>query len=568
MKKQVVRGVAILMSALCIVSGGHIYGSLYQASSGTLVAQAAHTDDFINKIGPLAVKDMKESGILASITIAQAILESGWGRSRLATEANNYFGIKASPGWSGGVTNMTTSEYEAGRGYYTIVDGFRKYSDLGGSLKDHSTFLLVNSRYNGIQYVTDPLKAITLIHNAGYATDPSYVTKIMSLVNGYNLTRFDKQALAELEAGKQAKEAEIASTTTPLPKVEEEVRELEEVLHEFEEESRSNQGITPIENPENDTNVVSSQDSQIDSIDTVSTDTVINGATGEKVDVELVEQANEEEVAIEELLEERNATRSTREVISPTTPKQTQPTPEQAQPTPEEAQPTPEEVQPTPKQAQPTPEEAQSTPKQAQPTSEVTQSTPEEAQPTPEEAQTTPEEAQPTPEQAQPTPVLTGTKRFVSDKEEVVVVATGIDNNLSLRARKVASSTDVAYEITFVNDKLEVESISNIDATVTIKLTDGKMPDKLYFIDSNGQLHDISGQIIQRSDKEITFKTTHFSIYGIKYVQATVNKAAVKAPKTGDFANYILYIIIVIVCIIGIIYLIVTGKKKNRKNKK
>ena len=83
------------------------------------------TDNFINKIAPLAVEDMKKTGVLASLTIAQAILESGWGESTLAKQHNNLFGIKANSTWNGKSVSLNGSNW-------------RVYGSWDESILDHS----------------------------------------------------------------------------------------------------------------------------------------------------------------------------------------------------------------------------------------------------------------------------------------------------------------------------------------------------------------------------------------------------------------------------------------------
>lgn len=101
---------------------------------------------FIKRIGTAARSDMQSSGVLASLTIAQAIQESGWGTSTLATMANALFGIKASNGWSGATYTVNTQEYLNGS-YVTVSSAFRAYNSWEDSIKGHSDFLLANSRY-------------------------------------------------------------------------------------------------------------------------------------------------------------------------------------------------------------------------------------------------------------------------------------------------------------------------------------------------------------------------------------------------------------------------------------
>ena len=153
----------------------------------------AHTDEFINKYGSVAVRDSIVSGVPASITLAQAILESGWGNSTLTTEANNFFGIKAH-GWDGATYNIATQEYGSG-GYYTIQSDFRAYSSPYESFSDHSKFLKDNSRYHSLFTLNpkDYRSWANGLQQAGYATAPDYASKLINLIETYNLDRFDEQ---------------------------------------------------------------------------------------------------------------------------------------------------------------------------------------------------------------------------------------------------------------------------------------------------------------------------------------------------------------------------------------
>lgn len=147
------------------------------------------TSELIEMLGKYAHQDMQESGILASVTVAQALLESGWGKSQLSATYNNYFGIKKGSGWTGPTVTMPTKEVINGQ-TITIKAEFRVYDSPLESLKNHSS-ILSNSRYSGVKGETDYRKAITIIKNGGYATDPNYVNKICQIIEQYGLTRFD-----------------------------------------------------------------------------------------------------------------------------------------------------------------------------------------------------------------------------------------------------------------------------------------------------------------------------------------------------------------------------------------
>lgn len=146
--------------------------------------------EFIDFIAPYAVEDMKTSNILASVTIAQAILESGWGSSGLARNYNNYFGMKAGSSWTGETVDLPTRECNS-NGCYATTATWRVYSSPLESLKDHSRLLANNRRYNGVVGEKDYVTAITIIKNGGYATDPDYVNKIVAIIENNNLTQYD-----------------------------------------------------------------------------------------------------------------------------------------------------------------------------------------------------------------------------------------------------------------------------------------------------------------------------------------------------------------------------------------
>lgn len=159
--------------------------------------------EFIEKLGPLAAKEMKKSGILASLTIAQAILESGWGKSGLTVKGNALFGIKATPNWKGKVYSAKTNECYDGKTLTTITAAFRAYGSWEESVADHTAILLL-PRYKALVGEKDYKKACKEIQRAGYATDPGYSGKLISLIETYNLTRFDKGEGRKVEKGSNA----------------------------------------------------------------------------------------------------------------------------------------------------------------------------------------------------------------------------------------------------------------------------------------------------------------------------------------------------------------------------
>lgn len=160
--------------------------------------------NFIKKVGALASADMKKSGVLASLTAAQAILESAWGKSELATGGNALFGIKATKSWKGKVYCKDTKECYDGVNLVDVKNAaFRAYDSWEESVEDHSAFLKANKRYKEVIGETDYKKACEAIKAAGYATDPDYVEKLVKLIEDYELTEYDGAAVNQ-EAEKEA----------------------------------------------------------------------------------------------------------------------------------------------------------------------------------------------------------------------------------------------------------------------------------------------------------------------------------------------------------------------------
>ena len=123
---------------------------------------------FIDEISPKAIELYNKSGILPSITISQAILESSWGKSDLSVKANNLFGIKADSSWKGKSVTMTTSEY-----YNDVIKGnFRSYENKADSLDDYGTFISSNKRYteHGVFKASQYIDQAQSLENAGYST--------------------------------------------------------------------------------------------------------------------------------------------------------------------------------------------------------------------------------------------------------------------------------------------------------------------------------------------------------------------------------------------------------------
>ena len=161
---------------------------------------------FIERVGALAAADMQKSGVLASMTIAQAILESGWGKSGLTVKGNALFGIKAGTSWTGAVYSGKTQECYDGVTFTTVTGLFRAYGSWAESVADHSDLLSCNARYKAVIGERDYKAACRAIAAAGYATDPKYADKLVQIIEAYALTAYDG-------AGNAAKPG--GTTTTP-----------------------------------------------------------------------------------------------------------------------------------------------------------------------------------------------------------------------------------------------------------------------------------------------------------------------------------------------------------------
>ena len=159
-------------------------------STSKTVVTSDLVNDYIFQFKGVAMSNMKNYGIPASIILAQGILESGAGRGRLAVNANNHFGIKCHKEWTGdSVKQDDDAEQEC----------FRKYNDPSESFKDHAVFLSGRSRYVVLfELPKDDYKAWAKgLRAAGYATDPRYPEKLISYIERYNLHQYDNQVLGK-----------------------------------------------------------------------------------------------------------------------------------------------------------------------------------------------------------------------------------------------------------------------------------------------------------------------------------------------------------------------------------
>lgn len=183
-----------------LVGLGLIFGGVYH-----LTEEASETPDFdnysseqkafIERLAPQAQELHEKYGVLPSIILGQAILESDWGRSSLASKYNNLFGIKTDSKENG--VELSTQEYENGQ-YVTVTGNFQVFSSWEECLTQH-TKLFVNGvdwnpkLYEKVLSAGNYQEAANELQKAGYATDPEYAAKIIQVIEQYELDRFDEE---------------------------------------------------------------------------------------------------------------------------------------------------------------------------------------------------------------------------------------------------------------------------------------------------------------------------------------------------------------------------------------
>ena len=150
-----------------------------------------NTQQFINTIGPVAKASMIQTGLSAAFVIAEAALESGWGESELAQRGKNLFGVKVYPEWDGATMALPTTEYVEGK-RVTVQAQWCVYITWEDSILDHARFLFPQPRYReALRVRSDVRKFAQAVQDAGYATDPNYASKIISISNAHGLTDWD-----------------------------------------------------------------------------------------------------------------------------------------------------------------------------------------------------------------------------------------------------------------------------------------------------------------------------------------------------------------------------------------
>ena len=167
----------------------------------TLMAQRITPEEYIQTYKDIAMREMRDYGIPASITLAQGLLESGAGNSALAREANNHFGIKCHTGWTGKTYYQDDDEKD---------ECFRKYNNAEESFKDHSEFLKTRGRYSALfdLEITDYRGWAKGLKAAGYATNPKYAQLLIDRIELYDLTKYDQIALGKMQDDNQLPDIE------------------------------------------------------------------------------------------------------------------------------------------------------------------------------------------------------------------------------------------------------------------------------------------------------------------------------------------------------------------------
>lgn len=151
--------------------------------------------DYFKKYAGFAESTQQNFAVPASITLSQGALESGYGGSGLTVNANNHFGIKADKTWKGKTYGAATKEFIGGV-WSNPTAFFRAYDSAQESFNDHAAFLKKFPRYANLFKLqpTDYIGWAKGLQSAGYATDPNYASKLITIIEKYNLTQYDIEA--------------------------------------------------------------------------------------------------------------------------------------------------------------------------------------------------------------------------------------------------------------------------------------------------------------------------------------------------------------------------------------
>ncbi|WP_411877551.1 flagellar assembly peptidoglycan hydrolase FlgJ [Polaromonas sp. YR568] len=156
-----------------------------QATMSRSALPQAHVEAFVSRLLPAAQRASEASGVPAQLIMAQAALESGWGKREIRMEDGstsfNVFGIKADKSWKGPVAESATTEFVNGAPQKTRAS-FRAYGSYDEAFADYAKFLSTNPRYSGVVATRDPAEAAHGLQRAGYATDPEYGGKLVRIM--------------------------------------------------------------------------------------------------------------------------------------------------------------------------------------------------------------------------------------------------------------------------------------------------------------------------------------------------------------------------------------------------
>ncbi len=144
-----------------------------------------HIRQFVDRMNTAAKVAADDSGVPAQLILSQAALESGWGKREImhadGSTSHNLFGIKATPAWKGKTVDVMTTEYQNGVAR-KMTQTFRAYDSYAESFADYARLIGTNKRYEGVKQAASPQEAAQRIQEAGYATDPSYAKKLISIM--------------------------------------------------------------------------------------------------------------------------------------------------------------------------------------------------------------------------------------------------------------------------------------------------------------------------------------------------------------------------------------------------
>ena len=194
-----------------------IFTFLFQSIGNSCAVNASNKtsaqEKFIISIKDEALNGYRDYNICPSLTIAQAILESGWGNSLLTKKGYNLFGIKAYNDWKGKTINLSSKEYNSNGSYYK-VSAFKVYNDFTESIRDHN-ILLSQNNYKRVQNANNYIDSCYAILDCGYATSPNYAKALINIIETYHLYKYDDKSQIKPKETKIPKQYVIKETIKP-----------------------------------------------------------------------------------------------------------------------------------------------------------------------------------------------------------------------------------------------------------------------------------------------------------------------------------------------------------------